>query len=157
MKFSVIIEAEFWNDAPSLAIYLNENKKIEFNNFLKSNKRYEIKFEEDLKEELLHKIIIKYFGKKTKDTIIEDGKITKDQIVHIKDIIIDNISLEPLLYKGLFYPTYPEPWFTQQKNRGIYLPTQSDYCTTLHHNGVWELNFTVPIYIWFFQNINLQI
>ena len=89
--------------------------------------------------------------------MLNDSKIIKDSTINIEDVVIDNISIEPLLDKAFFYPQYPEPWLSQQKQIGKDPPIKYDYCRILHHNGEWKLNFTSPIHVWFFQNITLEI
>ena len=92
-----------------------------------------------------------------KDTVLEDSKKIKDSTNDIVDIVIDNISIEPLLGKATFFPQYPEPWLSQQKQIGKEPAIKYNYCRILHHNGEWKLNFTSTIHVWFFQNISLEI
>ncbi len=155
MKFDIQLQANFWNSSPSIIVKLN-NKNIQtFNNFV-SEQKINITFDTDL-EDGEHQLVIERVNKPTKDTVIEDSKIVKDSTVQIIDVVIDKISIDPLLDHANFFPKYPEPWLSQQKQAGNEPPVSYNYCRTLHHNGQWKLNFSNPVHIWFFQNINVQI
>ena len=155
MKVEIILQSDFWASSPTMTVSCNgteitktadfvsgENKKITFNIDAQDGPQVLSLFREN---------------KSVRETIIEDGKIVKDSIVRIIDIIIDGISLEPLLDKGEFWPIYPEPWYSQQKQKGDVPPTSHKYCRTIYHNGEWKLQFESPIHVWFFQNINVEI
>ena len=155
IKFDISLQANFWNKSPSILVKLDNKIIKEYNNFV-DNQKTIINFDAEL-EDGEHQLVIKRSNKTIEDTIIEDDKIIKDSTVEIIDVVIDKISLEPLLDKAFFYPQYPEPWLSQQKQAGKEPPIKYDYCRTLHHNGEWKLNFTSPIHVWFFQNITLEI
>ena len=155
MKFDIQLQANFWNRSPSIVVKLN-NKIIEtFDKFVDKQKT-NISFDAEL-DDGDHQLVIERINKTTKDTVIEDSKIVKDSTVEIIDVIIDKISIDPLLDHANFFPEYPEPWLSQQKQAGNEPPVSYNYCRTLHHNGQWKLNFSNPVHIWFFQNINIQI
>ena len=86
------------------------------------------------------------------------SKLIKDSIVQLSDIVIDKISIEPLLDKGIFFPQYPEPWLSQQKQIGEsssnHNTTIVELCITMA-NG--KLNFTNPIHVWFFPKYKCAI
>jgi hypothetical protein len=48
----------------------------------------------------------------------DKGEIIKDQLLHIKNIEIDEIDIGSLVYEGIYTPNYPEPWATQQRQSG---------------------------------------
>ena len=155
MQFDITLQAKFWNKSPDILIILNGEVVAKENNFI-NNEDKKIKFEAQL-DEGAHQLTIHRQNKSVKDTVLENSEIIKDSIVQLSDIVIDKISIEPLLDKGTFFPQYPEPWLSQQKQKGETPPTQYNYCRTLHHNGEWKLNFTNPIHVWFFQNISVEI
>ena len=144
MKIDLTLQANFWNTSPSISIKLDNKVIREFNNFVDKQNTI-ISIETDIKDGE-HQLVIEQQNKLIQNTVLEDSKI-----------IIDNISIEPLLDKAFFYPQYPEPWLSQQKQIGKEPPIKYDYCRILHHNGEWKLNFTSPIHVWFFQNITLEI
>jgi hypothetical protein len=155
MKFDIQLQANFWNRSPSIVVKLN-NKIIEtFDKFVDKQKT-NISFDAEL-DDGDHQLVIERINKTTKDTVIEDSKIVKDSTVEIIDVIIDKISIDPLLDHANFFPKYPEPWLSQQIQAGNEPPVSYNYCRTIHHNGEWHLNFGNPVHIWFFQNINVQI
>lgn len=155
MKFEIQLQANFWRISPTLAIKLN-NKTIESCNNFANEQITNISFDADLHDGE-HQLIIERLNKPITDTIVKDSKIVKDSTINIVDIIIDDISINALLDHANFFPKYPEPWFGQQKQIGEEPPRSYNYCRTLHHNGEWKLNFSTPVHIWFFQNINVQI
>jgi hypothetical protein len=155
MKFNLCLQAKFWRTSPSISIKLDDKSLLTVNNFIDGEKK-DFELDVDL-EQGEHQFIIERTNKTTSDTIVDKSTIIKDSTVDILDLVIDKISIEPLLDQARFYPQYPEPWSSQQRAAGKKLPTWYDYCRTLHHNGEWKLDFTSPIHIWFFQNIKIQI
>ena len=87
----------------------------------------------------------------------ENGEIIEDSVVDVQDIIIDKINIKPLLTKAYFYPEYPEPWLSEQKQSNNNPPEYYGFTTKLHHNGQWRLQFESPLHVWFFQNLNISI
>ena len=155
MKFEIKLQAIFWRISPSLAIKLND-KTIESCNNLVNENITTISFDADLRDGD-HQLIIERLNKSNTDTVVKDSKIVKDSTIDIVDVIIDEISVNALIDNANFFPKYPEPWFSQQKQMGEEPPASYNYCRTLHHNGEWKLNFATPVHIWFFQNLNVQI
>ena len=56
-----------------------------------------------------------------------------------------------LLDKANYFPEYPEPWYSEQKEKGETPPVSYKHCQTLHHNGEWKLDFESPVHYWFFE------
>jgi hypothetical protein len=155
MKFDIQLQANFWNRSPSIVVKLNDKIMETFDKFVDKQKT-NISFDAEL-DDGDHQLVIERINKTTKDTVIEDSKIVKDSTVDIIDVIIDKISIDALLDKAIFFPKYPEPWFSQQKQLEKEPSASYNYCRTLHHNGEWKLDFANPVHIWFFQNITLEI
>tara|TARA_Y100000310_G_C20397063_1_gene675596 strand:- start:304 stop:771 length:468 start_codon:yes stop_codon:yes gene_type:complete len=155
MKIDLILQANFWNKSPSILVKLDNKIIKNFDNFVDKQKT-NISVDIDTKEGE-HQLVIERHNKPVKDTVLEDSKIIKDSTIDIVDVVIDNISIEPLLGKAIFFPQYPEPWLSQQKQIGKEPSIKYDYCRILHHNGEWKLDFTSPIHVWFFQNISVEI
>ena len=155
MEFEITLQAKFWSKSPEISILLNGEVVAGENNFINEEDK-KIKFDAQL-DNGSHQLIVQRQNKSVKDTIVENSKILKDSVINLKDIVIDKISIEPLLDKGNFFPQYPEPWYSQQKQKGENPPTHYNYCRTLHHNGEWKIDFDTPIHIWFFQNISVEI
>ena len=113
MKFTIKLLANFWNESPIINIYLNKEQILQINNF-ESKKETLISFEKDINDHK-NELTIQREGKTLEDTVVENGNIKKDSIIHIQEITMDKINIKPLLTKALFYPVYPEPWLTEQK------------------------------------------
>jgi|TARA_R110000796_G_scaffold42596_1_gene105203 hypothetical protein len=155
MKIDLHLQANFWRNSPSILIKLDNKIIKNITNFV-DKQRTTIPFDAEL-DDGEHQLIIERQNKTTKDTLLKNSKIIKDSTINILDIVIDEISIEPLLDHANFFPKYAEPWLSQQKQIGKEPPASYNYCRTLHHNGEWKLDFANPVHIWFFQNINVQI
>ena len=149
----IILEADYVRSPPQADIYFN-NKKIKTCTFDEANKPVEYKF--DIEPQTENTIRIHRYGKTNKDTIIVNGNTIEDQILNIKNILIEKIPLENLLHLGTFFPDYPEPWATQQRNLGVNLPESENYRSKIYHNGNWYFDFENPIHPWFFSKINVS-
>tara|TARA_B110000977_G_C10679149_1_gene338832 strand:+ start:44 stop:511 length:468 start_codon:yes stop_codon:yes gene_type:complete len=155
MKIDLHLQANFWRNSPSILIKLDNKIIKNITNFV-DKQRTTVPFDAEL-DDGEHQLIIERQNKTTKDTLLKNSKIIKDSTINILDIVIDEISIEPLLDHANFFPKYAEPWLSQQKQIGKEPPASYNYCRTLHHNGEWKLDFANPVHIWFFQNINVQI
>lgn len=72
-----------------------------------------------------------------------------DHYVEIKEIEIEGVRLEPLLYKhGTFEHSMPDRWVTMMQERGIDIPKIYHQTTQLRLNGVWKLCFDHPVWQW---------
>lgn len=94
-------------------------------------------------EKGLHKFFID-FDNKTNDT--------PDMAVEIVSVSFENFTLDRFKWSSKYYPRYPEPWRSQQTEP---LPLYQTSATYLGWNGVWQLEFEVPIFTWIHQLENL--
>lgn len=75
-----------------------------------------------------------------------------DLAVVIDKIEFFGISDPRFVWAGVYTPKYPEPWFSQQKEKPpASLPSQN----YLGWNGKWRLDFSVPVFTWMHQTLNL--
>jgi hypothetical protein len=141
LKFRLEVWSTHWDKLPISEIAGTEDKPtiIDFEHTLEEGKEYTLR--------------IMRSGKDVKQTVVENGKIAKDQLLHIKSIEIDEIDIGALVYEGIYTPEYPEPWATQQQSAGVDLPVSFKNVTTIGHNGVWELKFSSPFYMWLLENL----
>jgi len=155
IKFKVHLTAEYWNKPPQVEILVNDKKYFDGNveKTVNDSTPQVIEFTHELELEKTHKFSIILKNKTNQDTLVENHKIIKDQLVNIKYIEIDEIDIGSIVYEGKYYPTYPEPWATEQKTAGIELPTFIKNTTSLGHNGRWELEFSSPFYLWLLENL----
>ena len=153
LKFKLELYATMWDKPPVANIKINE--KSYFNEEIAStdDKPTIIEFEHELEEGKSYNLIINRLGKDKNQTIIEDGKIIKDQLLHIKSIEIDEIDIGSLVYNGVYKPNYPELWASQQAKAGNKLPETLKNVTQMGHNGTWTLSFTSPFYMWLLENL----
>ena len=153
LKFKIELYSTFWDKLPIAKILVNN--KSYFNNTINSTKEKPtiIEFEHSCEEGKQHNLVIDRSGKDDKQTILTDGKITKDQLLHIKSIEIDEIELGNLVFEGIYQPEYPEPWASQQAEAGIKLPKTLKNITKMGHNGTWAFTFTSPFYMWLLENL----
>ena len=113
-----------------------------------------MKFEQELEEGNDYELIIKRSGKDKGQTVINDkGDILRDQLLHIKNIEIDEIDIGALVYEGVYTPEYPEPWAAQQRESGVELQESFRNVTAMGHNGTWRFKFSSPFYMWLLENL----
>jgi len=153
LKFKLELWAEYWNQVPIVEILINNHS-----HYLKPINGLEkeptvIEFEHELTEGEKYQLVIKRSGKNSKQTVVKNGEIIKDQLLHIKSIEIDEIDIGALVYEGVYTPQYPQPWATQQRQAGKTLPESFKNVTCMGHNGSWVLSFESPFYMWLLENL----
>ena len=82
---------------------------------------------------------IELLGKTNQDT---DTAGNRDTAVVIEEILLNNLSSPKFAWAGVYTPNYP--LHVQGKE-------QLSPHTYLGWNGVWRLDYTVPIYTWIHQ------
>lgn len=65
----------------------------------------------------------------------------------IEDVKLNGISDVKFVYQGVYHPKYPPHLINNSK----ILPHQN----YLSWNGVWQLDFTLPIYTWIHKTLDL--
>ena len=153
LKFKLELYATMWNKPPIADIKINEKSYFKEEIASTKDKPTIIEFEHELEEGKSYNLIIHRLGKNKTQTIVENEKIVKDQLLQIKSIEIDEIDLGSLIYEGVYKPTYPEPWASQQAKAGNKLPETLKNVTQMGHNGTWTLSFTSPFYMWLLENL----
>ena len=154
IKFSIKLYGESFDRKPEASVFLNEELVSPKQSIAGTNNDpVLIEFTHELELEKEYALIIKREGKDKNQTIVEDGKIVKDQLLHIHSIEIDEIDLGGLVYEGIYTPEYPEPWASQQKDAGKELPESFKNVTAMGHNGEWKLKFSSPFYMWLLENL----
>lgn len=106
-----------------------------------------IEFEAECGENNTLSILL--MDKTTKDTTIDkDGNILKNQLLHIKNISIDDIDITNLGHMQSEY-TPSDPWYKDNHPDAPVLRNHMD----LGWNGEWKIDFYIPFYIWILENI----
>jgi len=153
LKFKLELYATMWDKPPIADIKINEKSHFKEEITGTNDKPTIIEFEYELEEGKSYNLIINRSGKNVTQTKIEDGKIVKDQLLHIKSIEIDEIDIGGLIYEGVYKPEYPEPWATQQTEAGNKPPETLKNVTLMGHNGTWTFTFESPFYMWLLENL----
>lgn len=153
LKFKLELYATHWDKAPRAEILINDH--IHYCQDITGTEKDPtvIEFEHELAEGEHYNLVINRSGKDITQTVMENGVIVKDQLLHIKSIEIDEIDIGALVYAGVYTPHYPEPWASQQATAGIKLPESFKNVTAMGHNGRWEFTFSSPFYMWLLENL----
>jgi hypothetical protein len=152
VEFKILLDSVWHNAAPKYEILLDD-EVVSYGMVSEKSEKDEEKVVSFAKEciEGEHTLTIRLIGKLPKHTIVdENNTIIADQLLHIKQIEIDEIELDHLFYElGNFHkqigianskPVYDES------------PMPEKY-TNLGFNGEYRLKFSVPTYIWFLENL----
>lgn len=88
---------------------------------------------------------------------IEVAFMNKPELDHNMAVIVDRVEFfgiaDPrFVWAGIYTPTYPEPWYSQQEQKP---PAQLPQQNYMGWNGTWRLNFSVPVFTWMHQTLNL--
>lgn len=153
IDFEIWLGAGFWDRPPSIQVILN-NELIN-NITLDKQGVSKIKFRRRLKFNHQHTLTINRTGKTDDQTVVDptSGEMI-DQIAWLEKLIIDNIDIQNIVWsKSVYYPEFPEPWATEQRQLGIDLEYPVISGTHWGHNGYWELKFTSPFYRFLIQEM----
>jgi len=136
IELEIHLSSTYWKNPPVVKVWLDDNVLRQSSPLTDPEI---IKWTGNITEGE-HTIKVALSGKDGKiETIIEDGKMVKDQLLNIDGMIIDGIDLGILLYThGTMFPTGREP-ITGVVNIGW--------------NGTYELKFSVPAYVWLLENL----
>lgn len=136
---SIVVEPIWWQDPPEISITLaqdilfsgplTESKTVTFGCCLPDSK---------------HRLSVEFHNKKDSDTCLLTGK---DKAVIVKQIEFFGIVSPRFVWSGLYRPEYP----THMQNQ----PETLEYHNYLGWNGIWYLDFTVPIFTWIHKTENL--
>ena len=154
LKFKLELYATMWDKPPHAEIMLGDKSYFAGDITGTENKPDVIEFEHELTEGENYELIINRSGKGKNQTVVnENGDLLKDQLLHIKDIEIDEINIGALVYEGVYTPTYPEPWATQQRELENELQESFKNVTQMGFNGRWTFTFSSPFYMWLLENL----
>ncbi len=144
LEFAVTVSGTYWSKKPQFSIWLND--KVIIQTEISSDSPQTHKFKHVL-DEGEHTLKIKLENKTDYDTLVVNGQVSKDMLLNINDITIDEISLGQLLWSdSTFIPDKPQHY------RGKEI-TQLDNCVNLGWNGTYVLKFTSPFYIWLLEKL----
>jgi len=153
LKFKLELYATTWDKPPHVEVIINDKSFFKDDIRGTEDKPDIIEFEHELQENEKYELKIVRSGKTNSQTVVENGKMIKDQLLHIKYIEIDEIDIGPLVYEGEYTPEYPEPWATQQREAGNDLKDSFKNVTQMGFNGTWSFRFESPFYMWLLENL----
>lgn len=153
LKFKLELYATTWDKPPHVEVMINDKSFFKDDIRGTEDKPDIIEFEHELQENEKYELKIVRSGKTNSQTVVENGKMIKDQLLHIKYIEIDEIDIGPLVYEGEYTPEYPEPWATQQREAGNDLKDSFKNVTQMGFNGTWSFRFESPFYMWLLENL----
>lgn len=87
------------------------------------------------------KLQIEFYGKTDADTDIVNNK---DTAVIIDQVKLNGMASPKFAWAGVYTPNYPTHYIEDNPTAASAL-TQ---CTYMGWNGVWALEFTVPVFTW---------
>ena len=131
MKFYIELSADYWDKAPQVKVDINND--VIWDGTVTDIET--IKHEKEVYDEEEVKLNITLYSKTDDQTVIENEKVIKDQLLHIKNIEIDDVEIEDLIWEAEYTVN------TGIKKRVI----------TLGENGTWCLTFTSPFYLWLLE------
>ena len=154
LKFKLELYATMWDKPPHAEVLIGGKSYFDGDITSTEDKPTLIEFEVEVEEDKKCDLVINRSGKGVNQTVVNDkGDLLKDQLLHIKNIEIDEIDIGALVYEGVYTPEYPEPWAKQQREAGTELKESFKNVTTMGHNGTWQFKFTSPFYMWLLENL----
>ena len=142
LSFDISLSGTYWDKKPQYSVWLDDHVVAQSE---VSNAVHNVKFQRNVSEGT-HTLKIRLENKTDKDTIIENDTVVKDMLLNIDDIVIDNISLENLLWSAEYILDQPQRY----KGESI---DHLDGCINLGWNGTYVLKFSSPFYIWLLEKL----
>jgi len=149
VEIEVQLASQWHNDPPVFEVSLDDEYELGYGNVSEKDEVGEfksIKWTGEL-DENEHTLKIHLKGKNVgKSHTLKDsnGNVLDDQLLFIKSILIDGIDLGHVATRlSKYYPDNSDrsnaPKLIEGKN-------------VMGYNGVWQLTFSVPTYMWMLEN-----
>jgi len=90
-------------------------------------------------------LAIEFLNKTDSDT---DSEKQLDKAVVIDSISFFGIEDKKFIWMGEYRPRYPEPWAQQQRQLGQPPDLVLSNTDRLSWNGIWTLQFDMPVFTW---------
>ena len=143
LSFVVTLSGTYWDRRPQFSIWLDDHAVIQSE--IASTAQQSVTFERTI-DEGPHTLKIRLENKTKADTNIRNGEIVDDMLLNIDDIMIDDISLNNLLWSGEYVLDKKQTYKGQEIDH-------LDNCVNLGWNGTYILKFTSPFYIWLLEKL----
>ena len=154
VNFKIELEGHGWDNKWPAAV-ISVNNKVYINTLVPGGTNF-YKFDVELPENSNHVLSIAYTNKNYREDIVLDDteSIVKSKFLVVKNISIEDIELQHDIIYNLTSFTVSEDWYLKQntKDPKTY-PLIIKNELTLSWNGVWELPFETPLYLWMLENI----
>jgi len=138
LRFKIGLTGTYWDKKPKYTVKLNGNSIQD--GFCDDSIKF-VEFEAELADNQDHLLEIRLENKTNFDTFVENNEITKDLLLNIESIEIDDIELGELKWS--------QSSFVADDNARPKL----DQCVNLGWNGSYQLKFTSPFYLWLLENM----
>lgn len=143
IKGRICLKAVFNETQPHVIVRIDDD--VIYQGFI--DEEHYIDFSQDI-DAGKHKLIIDFDNKVLTDRDIAQAL---DMAVVVDHIEFFGITSQKFVWNGLYDPIYPEPWASEQREKGITLRPRLTACNYLGWNGRWSLAFTAPIFTWIHQ------
>lgn len=144
LEFAVTVSGTYWDKKPQFSIWIDN--KVIIQTEISSDDLQTHKFTRNI-DEGEHTLRIKLENKTKTDTLIINDEISKDMLLNINDITIDDITLGRLMWtESIFALDEPQ----QYQGKEI---TQLDNCVNLGWNGSYVFKFSSPFYLWLLEKL----
>ena len=145
VELDIHLGSVWHNNPPEINIGINNNiQRI----ILSKNQTFHYEFIADNTATLT----VELLNKTDADTVLDKGL---DKAVIIESISFFGITDPRFAWAGVYKPDYPEPWATEQHNKGVVLKQHLSPHTYLSWPGKWTLTFDVPVFTWIHRVQNL--
>ena len=143
LEFAVTVSGTYWDKKPQFSIWLDD--KVIIQTEISGDALQTHKFTRDI-DEGEHTLRIKLENKTDSDTLIVDNKVTKDMLLNIDDIVIDDINLGHIKWDADYI--LDKSHLYQGKEI-----TNLEHCVNLGWNGSYILKFNSPFYLWLLEKL----
>lgn len=143
LSFQISLTGTYWDKRPQFSVWLDDH--VITQSEIASSDEQIVSFERRVNEGP-HTLKIRLENKAIDDTVIENGEVTKDMLLNINDITIDDISLGNLLWSAEYILDKKQTYKGQEIDH-------LDSCVNLGWNGTYILKFTSPFYIWLLEKL----
>ena len=140
INFSINFSATYELSPPSFVIF-NNNEIVYPSTVVNNNYTANFEINLDSNSEYCLKILRE-----------NHDEITSQQL-ELTLLTADGIDLAKILNHSKYFPKYPEPWYSQQKEQGIDWPEYQTGSLVWGWNGYWIFNYTTPFYTWLLKNV----
>ena len=118
LKFRIELYSTYWQSPPFVDVKVNDTSYYTGKITSSIDKPTIIEFTAPCEEGKEYTLKIVRSNKGARDTVLdEDKKIIKDQLLSIKNIQIDDIDIDALIFEGEYRPQYPQPWLLHHRNK----------------------------------------